>query len=235
MNDKDKQSEIVPARWSSEHKLVRQSTLCVHGHTGLCHPKCFEKEQGIKERIGCIDIEAGGLKANVDIMLSWAIKTFDGEEIWYDHITPKDLSNGIYDKNILQTLVNTMWKYDRLVGHYADNYRFDIPFIRTRALMMGVKGFPAYGQMYITDTYALSKKYLKLTSNRQDCIGESLLPENIKTRVNFKYWLSVKYGNDTEKKKAIAYIVEHNLKDCEQLEDNYRILRQFGREVRVSI
>ena len=230
-----KPSKIIPARWTELHIARRTLYSCVHHHTGLSHPRCYERENGIEERIGCLDIEAGGLKANVDIMLSWAIKTFNREDLWYDHITPKNLEDGKLDKDILETLIDTMWDYDRIVTHYGSNWRFDLPFLRTSDLAMHVKDMPTYGEMYLTDTFALSKKYLKLTSNRQDCIGESLLPKNIKTRVNFKYWMAVKYGSAAEKKKALKYIVDHNLRDVQQLEDNYRILRQFTRETRTSI
>jgi len=239
-----KPSLIIPSRWTEETQQARRLYSCQHRHNGLRHPKCYERENGIKERIGCLDIEAGGLKANVDIMLSWAIKTFDKDEIWYDNVTPQSLNNGIRDSKILGTLVDKMWDYDRIVTHYGANFRFDIPFIRTRALILAKQGlfdmadFPKGGlnpEMWLSDTYPMAKKYLKLTSNRQDCIGETILAENIKTRVDFRYWESVKYGSIKEKKQALDYIVEHNLRDAEQLEDNYRLLRQFAREVRSAI
>ena len=212
-------------KWLATHR-------CKHGHAFTSHFNCYLKEHQVEERIGALDIEAGGLKANVDIMLSWAIKTVGQDEIWYDYVTSEELRNGDYDKRIVESCIQTMLKYDRLVGHYSTY--FDIPYIRSRALVHRIP-FPEYGRLYHSDVWKMARRCLCLSSNRQDTVAETILDENIKTRVNFRYWLDAKYGSDKARKKALQYIVDHNLKDVQQLEDNYLKLRPFVRENRSSI
>ena len=84
-------SELIPLRLTEELKEQRKAWKCQHGHTGISHPNCYIKEHNLKERKGCLDIEAGGLKADFDIMLSWAIKTSGEDTYVYDHITQKDM------------------------------------------------------------------------------------------------------------------------------------------------
>jgi len=81
----------------------------------------------------------------------------------------------------------------------------------------------------------MSRQVLRLTSNRQGVIGETILGKSDKTRVDFNHWINIKYGTPKEKEVAIDYIVEHNLLDVEQLEKVYLKFKPFCREPRTSI
>lgn len=212
-------------KWLSEHK-------CRHGHRYTSHFGCYLVEQQVEERIGALDIECGALEANVDIMLSWAIKAVGGEDTYYDALTVKELSDGSYDSRIVETCVDTIQQFDRIVTHYGS--RFDIPFLRTAAISQDLY-FPPYGSIWHSDVWIMAKKKLRLTSNRQNVVAEAVLGKDIKTRVEFKLWRAAKYGSPAEKRKAMKYIVDHNLKDVEQLEENYLKLKPFVRETRTSI
>jgi len=233
--------EIIKCRWSPNVIARRRSFRCEHGHSGLTHPNCYVKEKGIEEVKGCLDIEAGALDADFDICLSWAIKTAGKDEVFYDHVTKEDLDSGQYDKRIIESCVETMWIYTRLITHYGSNFRFDIPFIRARYLWLKARGlyegerFPQYGEMYISDTFAMAKKLLKISSRRQDNIGSVVQGKDIKTKINKDHWMAIKHGNNKQRMAAIDYIVDHNLKDVEQLEGNYFALVPFVREVKSSI
>jgi len=228
-------SKINPLRWCETDRKNRKRWKCKeHSHTGISHPSCYNKAHGIIERIGCLDIEAGSLTANTDIMLSWAIKTVGKDEWFYDHVTAESLKKGVKDRHIIESCINTMWKYDRLVVHYGKRGWYDTPFVRTRALKLGFE-FPPLGMIWVSDTCTMSRQVLRLTSNRQGVIGETILDENVKTRVDFNHWINIKYGTAKEKKIAIDYIVDHNLKDVEQLEKVYLKFKPFCREPRTSI
>jgi len=238
----DKTSRIIPARWSEAEIEARKAFKCSeHSHNGLQHSKCYERANNIQERKGCIDIEAGALNADFDIMLSWSIKTVGKDEMWYDHLTPQDIKEGSYDARLIATCIETMWKYDRLIGHYIGPNRFDIPFIRSRYLWLKGRGmyvgpaFPEYGEMWITDTYSMSKRLLKITSRRQDSVANTIQGQDIKTRIDKDYWMAIKYGTPKARKEAIKYILDHNQKDVEQLENNYLIMLPFVNETRSSI
>ena len=240
--EKWKESEIIPARFSTAMIQSRKGRKCTeHRHNGIQHSSCYEKEQGIKERKGCLDIEAGALNADFDICLSWAIKKSGQNEVTFDHLTAEDFVAGVYDSRIIASLIEEMWNYDRLITHYGSNFRFDIPFIRSRYLWLKArkmykgKPFPQFGQLWLTDTYTMAKRLLKITSRRQDNCAKVILGKDIKTRINKDYWMAIKYGNVVAREKAISYIVDHNLKDCTQLDGNYLVMEPYCREVRCSI
>lgn len=238
---KEKYSEIIPCRWSPETIQARKEYTCQHGHSGITHPNCYVSELGIQERKGCLDIEASGLKADFGIALSWCIKESGRDYRVYDHVTQEDFKNGILDARIIDTLMTEMWKYDRIITHYGSNFRFDLPFIRARYLYLNARRkysgerFPGYGEMYVSDTYPMAKKLLAISSRRQDSIASAILGKNVKTAIERDKWLAIQFGNTESAKEAIKYIVDHNIKDCDQLDDNYLALLPFVKEMKSSI
>jgi uncharacterized protein YprB with RNaseH-like and TPR domain len=196
---------------------------CKHGHTGLSHYNCYRKESGIPERIGYLDIECSNLKANFGIMLSYCIKVRDKNKIYKSVITKEELENGKLDKELVKRCINDMKNFDHLMGHYSSGY--DIPFIRTRALYWGLK-FPEYGEMLHTDVYYLARRVLCLHSNRQDVIAETILGHTEKTRLNSRHWIMALQGD----KKALAYVLKHNIGDVIDLEKNHKKLEVFARK-----
>jgi DNA polymerase elongation subunit (family B) len=134
---------------------------CGHRHDINHHPGCFHagninQEQALKVyeengkpwyhldglKIGYLDIESGGLKPDFDPMLSWCIKTKEGD-VAYDVITRQELfDNGVDgDKRIVESLAKEMLKYKIIVTYYGSG--FDIPLIRTKAMRHNIY-FPAY-------------------------------------------------------------------------------------------
>jgi uncharacterized protein YprB with RNaseH-like and TPR domain len=103
-----------------------------------------------------------------------------------------------------------MQKFNRIVGHYSS--RFDIPFIRTRALYWGLE-FPQYGEILQTDTWRLAKDTLCLSSNRQGTIAETILGKSNKTRIDPKHWIKALQGDPA----ALEYIMKHNKIDVYDL------------------
>ncbi len=214
-----KKSELI---WLYNHRCRE------HGHRYIEHYSCYEHEID-QEKIGFLDIEASNLKANFGILLSYCIKIRGKDEILSGCITEKDLrSPGILDKRIVAGCIGDMRKFDRLVGHYSA--KFDVPFLRTRALMHGID-FPAYGEIKHTDTYYMARRLLCLNSNRQGVVGEALLGEDIKTRIDPKHWILALQGN----KEALDYILDHNKRDVCQLEGNYEKMVPFTQNIGRSI
>lgn len=164
----------------------------------------------------------------------WFIKTSGKNKILYDCITLNDLKKGCGDKRILENLSKTLWNYDRIVTHYGSNYRFDIPFVRTRCIRQGID-FPTHGMLWLSDTYQMARRLLCLKSNRQGRVAGAILGKDIKTKMGDNYWLAVKYGNDKEKKAALEYIRKHCETDVTQLDANYLAMKPFIREIKSSI
>jgi uncharacterized protein YprB with RNaseH-like and TPR domain len=117
-----------------------------------------------------------------------------------------------------------MGKYDIIYAHYGSDRRFDIPFIRTRALKHNMEGLiPKRNQLFIMDTYPISRNKLKLHSNRLDSIGEHLGCKTGKTRLSPNMWQRAAIGD----KKALDYIVDHNKKDVQLLEEIHKRIGVF--------
>lgn len=213
--------EIV---WLSNHK-------CVHNHNFLEHYNCYVKQNFSHEKIGFLDIESSNLVANFGIMLSYCILDNDTGKILEGVITKKDLQNNPpdkTDKRIVKKCIEDMMKFDRVVTHYGA--RFDIPFIRTRALINDLE-FPQFGALFHTDLWIISKNKLKLNSNRQETIARTLLGNTEKTHLEYKYWIGGVRGDA----KSLNYILDHNRKDVRDLQKNYHKMIPFVRKTKTSI
>ena len=205
---------------------------CSHKHTAFTHPNCYRKDSSVGiEKIVCLDIETTNMDADFGIAISWAIKPIGGAVV-NDCITLDDIEKDIGDKRVIQTLVEQLRKYTRIVTHYGTY--FDISFVRTRAVHWGLD-FPAYNEIYHTDVWKIAKRKLKLHSNRQGSVAETILGQNVKTRIHPHIWSKVCFGSSAAKQKALNYVIDHNIKDVVQLEKLYLALRKFVREGRNSI
>lgn len=224
-----KQVSLAPLpKLSKDEILWLYRNRCQHGHRYLSHYNCYLKEQGVKERVGFFDIEASGLKANFGILLSYCIKIKGKNKILSGVISKNDMANGKLDSRIVKECVDDLSDFNRIVTHYGA--KFDIPFLRTRALYWNID-FPQFGEITHTDVYDLAKRLLCISSNRQGVIAETIQHENIKTRINPNYWIQALQGN----KKALEYILDHNKRDVIQLERNYEKLIKFSRKSKRSI
>ena len=212
---------------------------CKHNHTSFEHPACFRRDNTkYIEKIGALDIETSGLQANFGVMLCWYIKDIDAKKIEGDTMNLADLKAGRGDSRIVRNCVKAMRKYDRFVTHFGKY--FDLPFIATRFLYWKRKlkwpeEYPVYGSAYHTDVWMIAKRKLRLHSNRQGAVSETILGKDIKTRIHPELWSKLLIGTEKEKIKAIDYIKDHCIKDIKQLEGNYLALRSLVREGRTSI
>jgi uncharacterized protein YprB with RNaseH-like and TPR domain len=206
--------------WLSNHR-------CKHSCTYLEHYNCYQNEIKNTEKMGFLDIETSNLKADFGIMLSYCIKEENSDNMLFDVITKKDMENGL-DKRIVQGCINDMGKFDRVATYYGTG--FDIPFIRTRALILKLN-FPEYGALFHTDVYYMAKRLLCLSSKRQNVVAEAITGVDIKTRIEPKYWIPALQGD----KKALDYILDHNKRDARQLESNYHALKVFATKNKKSI
>ncbi len=184
------------------------------------------KERAI-EKIGFLDIEASNFQADFGIVFSYCIKELDGELI-ANVIKPKEIRNGSYDKRLIKEFIEDIKKFDRIVGYYAT--RFDIPFLRARAVYYNLR-FPPYGTHFFNDVYYLVRNRLQLHRNRLEdacryfdipCKHHPLIPT---------VWLKAMKGD----KEALDYILEHNKEDVISLEALWKKIYMYGLIGRRSI
>ncbi len=204
------------------------SHYCKHGHTYLAHYGCYE---GHKERIGYFDIESSNLVADFGIVLSYAIKDGNSNKIYSSVLTPEDIKKakmGQEDKRLVRQCLADLKQFDRIVTYFGS--RFDLPFVRARALSVGLD-FPNYGTQKHTDLYFILRGRVALSSKRLENACRVLLGKTNKTRIDAKYWRAGVRGD----KKSLAYILDHNKKDVIDLEKLYLKMVHFSKPTDTSI
>ena len=220
---------------------------CYHRHTIQEHPQCFakglikynfkddrefERLTGIKwynyppYRIGYLDIETDGLRADFGTTLSYAIKEKDGD-IVTNVITKKELFNGVYDKRLVAECIEELKKYAIIVTY--NGTRFDVAWLRTKALHYGLD-FPGYGELYHFDLYYTAKSKLCLSRKSLANVCDYLGIEG-KTDISKEDWRKAKYGDPV----ALEEVVRHNIPDVKILEDLHNKLDFVRKWIRTSI
>ena len=118
-------------------------------------------------------------------------------------------SSGQSDVRLLQKLIKALNEADEIVGHNGD--KFDLPWVRTRAIKLGLKVPPGYKT---TDTLKLARRFFNFNSNRLDYLAKYLgVGEKIKTE--FGMWKKICLEND---EKALDRMVRYCKRDVKVLE-----------------
>ena len=203
------------ANLKKEEIIKRHYWRCVHGHTGLEHPKCYEQAHGVREKIGFLDIEASNTEATFGLVLTYCIKEENGK-IYYGKITPEEIKNGTYDRNLLKKCIKDMKRFDRLVYYWGGDNRFDIPFLRSRAVLYNLD-FPLYKEIKGLDLYTYIKKKFRFHRNRLETACEFFGIPAKAHPIKFDVWVKALGGNQ----KALNYILTHNKEDVISLEKLY--------------
>ena len=207
--------------------------VCPHGHSYLEHGNCLEKIVNHQEKIGHLDIETGlSFSADYGLVISWCIKD-DGGEVLGDYLTPKDFKtkDENYDRRILGTCVEAMGRFDRLIVYWGKDRRHDIPFLRTRALMMGIK-FPLWQEQIVNDLYDTVRGKFRFERNSMARACEAFGVPNKAHPIDFKHWKKALVGHDPD---SIAYIYEHNKEDVISTEALHHAIRDFSSSPKTSI
>lgn len=211
----------IPARKLRKKDLVwLAENYCRHRHTYLEHYSCFLAEKPstspLKERIGILDIETTGLKANWGHMLSWCIMDQGDGKIHYGLLTKREVRDK-RDARIVKSVVKKMKEYDRLVTYYGT--RFDLPYIRSRALAQGIE-FPAYKDIYHTDMYYVARNKFAIHSNRLASVCEFFGIPAKGHRMTPELWTRAGAGDE----EALNTILLHNKEDVESTNQVFLML-----------
>lgn len=212
-----KKKELV---WLGKHRCKK------HSHTYLEHYDCYLKENPPEDKIGFLDIESSNLKATFGIVYTYAIKELDGK-LYQGSVSIKDLRNAEYDKNLLKKLIDDLQHFSRVIGHYFTDYRFDLPFLRTRAVKWGLD-FPEYKFMSANDTYSVLKAKFKLHSNRMETACEFFDIPAKGHKMKPDIWLKMITGNPKLMKQALAYIMKHNIEDVYSTEALWKRIEKYS-------
>ena len=122
-----------------------------------------------------------------------------------------------------------MRKFDRLVTFYGS--MFDLPFLRGRAEMYGLKNFPVFGEISGTDLYwtvknrfKFSRKSLGVTCKNLGIAakGHQMYPEQ---------WKGARRGDF----KALNFVWTHNKEDVVSTGALYERVSKYARKTNTSI
>jgi uncharacterized protein YprB with RNaseH-like and TPR domain len=218
------------ARLKRDELIYMATHRCEHRHLFIEHPDCYTP---IPQRFAFFDIETTGFDAGFGIMLSYAIKVGGKDKIISDIITEEDIRRGKAgdeDSRLVRQCVSDLSKFDVIVTHYGNDYRFDVPFLRTRAVALDLP-FPIYGTLKALDTYPILKSKFKLPRNRLETACRILLGSTEKTHLDPVIWRKAGRGD----KKSLAYVLDHNIKDAKDLEKVYNKIQAYVRGIPKSI
>lgn len=219
---------LAPVHRLKKAEIVRLASMrCkAHGHTYLTHYSCYQKDfPGTEERVGFLDLECSNLKPDYGIVLCYCIKDGGTDQIDQGVLTASDIKkakSGEEDKRVVEACIKDMLKYDRVVTFYGK--RFDLPFLRSRAVMNG-SDFPPYGTMKHTDMYDIAKRNFNLSSRRLENCCRNLLGHTDKTRIENAFWRGAVRGD----KESLAYVLDHCIHDVVDLEKLYEKTKQYSK------
>lgn len=200
---------------------------CKHGHNYLEHYNCYLMEHPEEEKVGFIDIETTNLKADFGIIITYSICDDATGKVSWRAISKRDLRTCL-DEKVVKACIKDMRRFDRLIGYYST--KFDIPFIRTRAIALGLE-FPEYGEIIHNDLYYTVRNKLNISSNRLDNACRTVFGDTEKTRIDADHWIKALMGDED----AIAYIVDHNIRDVQETRRLYHKLENFRRKTDTTI
>lgn len=186
-------------------------------------------DKPINERIGFFDIEASNLKATFGYMFCYCIKELDGKII-ANSVTQKEILNYDFDKRLMKELCADLRKFDRIVVQYGSDYKFDLPFVRTRAVHYGLD-FPLYKEINVTDTHSILKAKFKLHSNRLETACQFFDIEAKGHKLEPVIWNKALAGDP----KSLDYILTHCKEDVVSLEEVYKRICDYVAEGKRSI
>jgi DNA polymerase elongation subunit (family B) len=141
---------------------------------------------------------------------------YEGEDNVYSLTWDKNQD----DKSMLEAFIEEMVEADEVIGHNGD--RYDIPWIRTRAIMQGLK-FPPYVKSLDT-LQKVRNNGFNFNSNKLDYLAEVLLGERKMETGGFKLWKSIVLDDCDE---SMAKMVDYCEKDVVLLEKVFHKLHNY--------
>ena len=165
------------------------------------------------------DIEATNLAADIGFIICAGVQDVDtGKEWMYRIDRTKEWKTAKWnDHGVVKPLLDKLGEADILVAHYGQ--RFDIPYIRTRAL---VHGLPDLAPIPLIDSWRVIRNGLKLHNNRLQSLID-LLDAKDKTQLKLPIWTKAAAGD----KRSIQYIVDHCVQDVRSLTACYKSIRHI--------
>lgn len=179
-------------------------------------------------RTAIVDIETTDLAAcGAGVLLLACVKPIDeaAQTLRIDNY--RNCRPG-HEKAIVKALIDACGQYEFLVGHNFEG--FDWPFLRTRALVLGLaipRPFPffydtmrGFGRTKFRTVLTRFGKPTKSLAMIADLLGIQQKKTKIYPQ---RHWQGV-WGNKAERKAALDELEEHCIADVELNEDVYKVV-----------
>jgi len=208
----------VEGRARCQQCLDRDALYRVDLRRDGIEPKASAKDLFLdpsRSRIGVLDIESSGLRADFAVTFCVVIKIFGRDETKVFKIDIRQRNMMEAEKKMLKELVHFMRSLDGVITYYGTG--FDIPFLRTRMMAHGMTNY--IRKLRHLDLYYTVKSKLLLSRNRLMNVIEMLqtsdgtVPD--KGRVEPAKWMRCIFAGDED---ALNEIVKHCVEDVLALE-----------------
>ena len=161
-------------------------------------------------------------------------------------VIPRDIRNKDQwlDRDLCISFCKDALQFDRLVVYWGKDWRYDVPFLRTRTLywkriaerdgdteIAKQLNFPEYMELYVEDLFDTVKKKFRLHNNRLATFCMFMGIEAKAHPLNPEMWNRALAGH----MDALDYIVTHNIEDVHSTETAWKITRNFVNRPRTSI
>ena len=177
-------------------------------------------------RIGVLDIETTGLNAGFGVILGAVVKAYSPDETRIfraDEYAPWKRGERGNDKELLLDLLSFIEDIDIIIAH--NGLKFDMPFIRTRAL---IHGLPPVNFQKIIDPVQLARQHFRFSGNSLDSISKCIGTQAQKTPLTPETWQRASLNGD---KAAMDEIMEHCVYDVEVLAEICWKIRGYVRTI----
>lgn len=177
-------------------------------------------------RVGVLDIETTGLNAGFGVILCAVIKSYSPDErkiFRADEYEPWGRGERANDKPLLAAILAYMEDLDILIAHNGLN--FDLPFLRTRAV---VHGLPPVNFQKIIDPVKLARLHFRFPGNSLVSISHVIGTQAEKTPLRPETWQRATMNGDAD---AMEEIVTHCIADVDVLEEICWKLRGYVKQI----
>ncbi len=179
------------------------------------------------EKIGFFDIEVSRTEAELGILLAWCLKLKDGEILEAAITREEAIDRDKQDRRVMEELLGALAQVDLVVTYWGTG--MDNPWVRTRAMMLGLPFFK-YGEKYHFDAYYAVKSKMRLRSKSLRVATQTLGIEG-KTDLPPAIWMDARLGYPD----AVQYVLEHCRADVIILEQLFNAIEPFVKITRKSL
>lgn len=169
--------------------------------------------------VAMFDIEATSLNASFGYTLCASVKPVGRVAKLFSIHTSKGYAKQPWnDRQLAVSVRNALEDCDLIITWNGQEY--DLPFLDQRLTIHNERRI---GAIHHIDLLPIARRKLRMHSNRLDAVAETLEVETSKTGLKPAIWQKASTGD----RKALQYVIDHNLADVQVLEEVFLKLKSY--------